>query len=253
MNLKRVIPVLLLKNDELYKTVRFKNPRYVGDPINAVKIFNEKEVDELMILDIDATPQGREPNYALLREIASESFIPMCYGGGIRNIEMFKTLVNLGYERLSINSGFYENSKFVAEAVKRFGSSAIIIGIDYRTLNGKQIVFTDSGRKNTRVELSVYVKNAVEAGAGEIFLNSIDRDGTYSGLDLETAEQIANLSSVPVIICGGASSVENLGLGLHSKVSAVAAGSLFVFYGKLKAVLINYPDKNKFNLLTKDE
>ena len=253
MNLKRVIPVLLLKDDELYKTVRFVQPKYVGDPINAVRIFNEKEVDEIIILDIDTTVKGKEPNYELLREIASESFVPMTYGGGIKSVLMFKKLVQLGYERLCINSGFYNDRDLVEKCIDKFGSSSVIIGVDYKNIKGRNVVFVESGKKNTGIELLDYIKQAEESGAGEIFLNSIDRDGTYQGIDFETAKKVSEVCHTPTIICGGVNSIENIKKAFKLNISAVAAGSLFFFYGRHRAVLINYPNKKELEFLEQYE
>ena len=251
MRSKRIIPVLLLKDDELYKTVRFSNPQYIGDPINAVKIFNEKDVDEIIIFDIDATVNKKQPNYKLLQEIAAESFVPISYGGGVNDIEIFKEMIQIGYERLCMNSVFYYNQSIISECVEKFGSSSVIIGIDYKKVRGKNFVFVESGKKNTGIEVSDYAKQVETAGAGEIFLNSIDRDGTYQGLDLKVAAEISDQCKIPVIICGGANSLQNIKSAFELNISAVAAGSLFVFYGRYKAVLINYPDKTRIKFFNK--
>jgi cyclase len=239
---KRIIPVLLLKNGGLYKTVQFKDPRYVGDPANAVKIFNEKEVDELIFLDITATKEKREPDYDLIYHIATECFMPFCYGGGIRNIEQIRKIISLGVEKVVINSSAIEDMDFIREAVKEFASSTIVVAIDVKKdLFGSYRIFGVSGTKKADLKLDSYVKLLEESGVGEIFLNSIDRDGVMGGFDLKLIEQVSKNVTIPVIACGGGGSVEDLRSALQHGASSVAAGSFFVFKGKHRAVLINYP------------
>ena len=243
MNLKRIIPVLLLKNDELYKTTQFGASRYIGDPINAVKIFNEKEVDELIILDIEATIKQKEPNYNLLEEIASESFVPLAYGGGVKDIEVFKKLVQIGFERICINSATL-NEEFVKACVQKFGSSSVIASIDYKLINHEPYVYTHSGRKKCNILLDEKAIQMEKWGVGELIVNNINLDGSYKGYDLDRIILLKEKLNIPVIICGGASSINDLKKALSNDISA-AAGSLFVYYGNLKAVLINYPSRDK--------
>ena len=242
----RVIPCLLLKGDGLVKTVRFKEPKYVGDPINAVKIFNEKEVDELIFLDITATPEGRTPSFDRVRDIASECFMPMCYGGGVRSMEHARKLFNLGVEKVALNSAAAENPALITELANAFGNQSIIVGVDVmRDWMGRPRVFIRCGTKNTGRAPVEYVREMEQRGAGEILLNSVDRDGTMQGFDVELIREVTQAVHIPVVVCGGAGSVAHLGAAVAAGASGVAAGSLFVFTGPHRAVLINYPTANE--------
>ncbi|PCJ78505.1 MAG: imidazole glycerol phosphate synthase subunit HisF [Flavobacteriales bacterium] len=243
----RVIPVLLLKNAGLVKTVKFKEPKYVGDPLNAVKIFNEKEVDELVFLDITATVKNMPPPLKLLSEIASECFMPFCYGGAIRTIEDIKQITNSGVEKVSINNYAVENPDFIEKAATIFGSSTIVISIDVKkNFWGKYEVYTKGGKNNTKLDPVKFAVEMNKRGAGEILLNSIDRDGTQAGFDIELVKKVSCEVDVPVIACGGSGSVEHLAEAIKDGgASAVAAGSQFVFHGKHRAVLINYPSQQE--------
>ena len=246
-----MIPVLLLKNMGLYKSLKFKDLKYVGDPINALKIFNEKEVDEMVFLDIAATVANREPNYQMLADIASECFMPLCYGGGIKTVEQIEKILYTGVEKVSLNSTAFENPSVVKEAAQRFGSSTIVISIDVKSvfLAGHK-VFTKSGTFNTKKDPVDYAKQMEELGAGELLINSIDADGTMKGYDLEMIQKVSSAVDIPVIACGGAGSVQHMYDAVNTAgASAVAAGSFFVFQGKHRAVLITYPNKNEFDLL----
>lgn len=239
---RRIIPCLLLKNKGLVKTVKFKDSRYVGDPINAVKVFNDKEVDELVFLDITATQEQREPPVDLLANIASEAFMPFAYGGGIRSLDMIRELFRLGIEKAVINSYAFENPSFIKEAADCFGSQSIIVSIDVRkNLFGKYEVCTNGGRKKTGQHPLEYARKMEKLGAGEIFLNAIDRDGMQNGYDIELTKMVSEGVGIPVIACGGAGKVEDFQCAIEEgKASAVAAGSMFVFVGPNRAVLINY-------------
>jgi cyclase len=239
----RVIPCLLLKGQGLVKTVKFRNPKYVGDPINAVKIFNDKEVDELVFLDIEATVERRKPPIKLISDIASECFMPLAYGGGLRDLNDIKTIFNLGVEKVIINSYAIENSDFVKEASKRYGTQSIVVAVDVkRNAFGKYEVFSLGGRKKTKLNLVDHSKEMEELGAGEIFLNSIDRDGTMEGYDVVMIKRVTEAVSIPVIACGGAGRISDFTEAVRKGgASAVAAGSMFVFHGKHRAVLITYP------------
>ena len=240
----RVIPVLLLKDGGLVKSVKFKDFKYVGDPINAVKIFNEKEVDEIVILDIDATREGREPDLEKIKEIASEAFIPLAYGGGITRIEQIKELLFNGIEKVVLNQSALENPALITEAARQFGSQSVVVSIDVKkNLFGSYKVYQHSRGKNTKKDPLEFAKEAIRLGAGEIFLNSVDLDGTQKGYDLTLVEKIAKEIEVPLIACGGASGVSNFREVIQAGSSACAAGSLFVFQGKHRAVLINYPSQ----------
>ncbi|MFN4234152.1 MAG: AglZ/HisF2 family acetamidino modification protein [Bacteroidia bacterium] len=246
----RVIPVLLLQNSGLVKTQKFKNPKYVGDPINAVKIFNEKEVDELIFLDITATKENRKPNYKLLNEIATECFMPLCYGGGINSINDIKNVINAGVEKVSINTAAIENPEFIKEASDKFGSSTIVVSIDVKkTFWGKKTIHVYSGSKNTGLDPIQFAIKMQEKGAGELLLNAIDRDGLMNSYDLELIEMISREVDIPVIACGGAGNLKHFKEAIHSGASAVAAGSMFVFHGRHRAVLINYPSQKELQTL----
>ena len=233
---------MLLSGERLVKTVRFKQPTYVGDPINAVKIFNEREVDELAILDISATREQRDPPYQHLQTIAGECFIPLSYGGGIRTIEQARRLFSIGVEKVLINSEAAENPSLLTAIAAEYGSQAVIAGIDVKKdWLGRTRVFTHAGATNTGREPVEYAKAVAENGAGEILFNSIDRDGTMTGYDLELIAEMSKAVSVPLVACGGAGSIADLAAAINAGASAVAAGSLFVFAGPRRAVLINYP------------
>ncbi|WOD12589.1 AglZ/HisF2 family acetamidino modification protein [Pseudomonas sp. NyZ704] len=239
----RIIPCLLIQNRGLVKTVKFKSPVYVGDPVNAIKIFNEKEVDELVLLDIKASELGVEPDYELIAEVAGECFMPVCYGGGIRNLEQAKRIFSSGIEKISLNSAAIEEPNLIRRIADIYGSQSVVVSIDCKkSIFGKYSVMTRSGTKNMKLDPAEWAVTVEGAGAGEIFLNSIDRDGTMRGYDIDLVKAVTSVVSIPVIACGGAGSLQDLVEPIDlAGASAVAAGSLFVFHGKRKAVLINYP------------
>jgi len=249
--LPRIIPVLLLDNKGLYKTVKFKDPKYVGDPLNAVKIFNEKEVDELIFLDINATVEGRKPNLNYLADIASECFMPLCYGGGIRSIADIKQIIGTGIEKVSLNSIAIENTPFIQQAADTFGSSTICVSIDVKkNFWGKYEVYTKTKLKPRITDPVAYAAEINRMGAGEILLNSVDRDGTMEGFDTEIIKRVASEVDIPVIACGGAGNATDLQKAYaEGHASAMAAGSMFVFHGKHRAVLISYPDQETLKKL----
>lgn len=238
----RVIPCLLLSGEKLVKTVRFTQPTYVGDPINAVKIFNDREVDELAIIDITATRERRDPPFEHLRAIAGECFMPLSYGGGIRTFDQARRLFNVGIEKVLINTAAAEDPTLVPAIADAYGSQAVIAGIDVKKdWLGRARVFTRAGRHNTGLTPRAHAESVVLQGAGEILLTSIDRDGTMSGYDLAMIRELSAAVPVPLVACGGAGTVTHLGEAIAAGASAVAAGSLFVFAGPRRAVLINYP------------
>lgn len=247
----RVIPCLLLKNSGLVKTIKFKDPTYVGDPLNAVKIFNEKEVDELIFLDIYATVENRTPNFDFIHDIATECFIPFGYGGGIRNIDEAGNLFNLGVEKIILNTYAVENPSFIKELSKTFGSQSIVISIDVKKrLLGNYEIFTHSGKNRIKLDPVHFAIQMEEMGAGEIFLNSIDKDGTMQGYDIQLIKKVSQSVNIPVIACGGAGKIDDFASAVkEGSASAVAAGSMFVFHGKLRAVLINYPEINELEAI----
>lgn len=242
----RVIPCLLLRGYGLVKTRKFKDAKYIGDPVNAVRIFSEKEVDELIVLDIDASREVREPNYNLIAEIAGECFMPMAYGGGIRTLDQVRRLIRSGVEKVVINSAAAESTKIITEAADIFGSQAVVASVDVRRtlLSGYKVV-AKSATVETKLKLEEYLNRLQAAGAGEIFINSVDRDGAMAGYDLELLRIVSGAVKVPIVACGGAGTVEHLKQAIkEGGASAVAAGSMFVFHGRHRAVLINYPDEN---------
>lgn len=249
MNRTRVIPVLLLRGQGLVKTVKFKDPKYVGDPINAVRIFNEKEVDELVFLDIAATAENRDPPFDLLKDIAGEAFMPMAYGGGLTNIEQIRRVFALGFEKVIINSAVYGNLELIREASTIFGSQAVVCSIDVRkTWIGNCELVSRAAKKREPVSLRDHLGAVEKAGAGEILVNAVDRDGTMSGYDLKLIREVAETVSVPVIACGGARNIDDFVEAVSTgHASAVAAGSMFVFYGPHRAVLINYPERDQLS------
>lgn len=238
----RVIPILLLSGTKLVKTERFRKPVYVGDPINAIKIFNDKEVDEIAVLDIDATREKKGPNLDYLAHLASECFMPMCYGGGITSIEDMEKIFAIGVEKISLNSIILDTPEVVEQAASVFGSQSIVVSIDVKTtLFGKQVVYSASEKKNMRRDPVEFAKTLENAGAGEILLNSVARDGTAMGYDLDLIKNVSSAVNVPVIACGGAGSISDFREAFDAGASAIAAGRMFVFHGKHKAVLIRYP------------
>jgi cyclase len=240
----RIIPCLLVHQGGLVKTAGFKKPKYVGDPINAVKIFNEKEADELVVLDIDATVQQAEPNYKLITFLAAECRMPLCYGGGVRTAEQIKKIVGLGVEKVAVSAAAVEHPEVVGQAAEYVGNQSVVVVLDVkkRFLGGRYDVLTRNGNRKTGrqpVELAVEME---QRGAGEIVVNSIDHDGLMQGYDLDLIRQVRDAVKVPVTALGGAGSLDDIGEVIRTcGVSGAAAGSLFVFKGKYKAVLINYP------------
>ncbi len=248
MNKTRVIPALLLRGQGLVKTIKFKDHKYVGDPINAVRIFNEKEVDELVFLDISATPEGRGPDFELLSDIASEAFMPMAYGGGVSTLEQVQRIFELGFEKVIFCSAAYKNPELISEAAAIFGSQSIVGCVDVRkSLLGRYELCSESARVKQKVSLPDHLVALIERGVGEILVNAVDRDGTMQGYDLKLLREVSEAVTVPVIAFGGAGTVDHLVQAVsHGHASAVAAGSLFVFMGPHRAVLINYPDRKVF-------
>lgn len=238
----RIIPCLLVRNGGLVKTVRFADGRYVGDPVNAVRIFNEKEADELMVLDIDATAEGREPNFRLIGQLAVECRMPLCYGGGIRTVDQARRIIGLGVEKVALSSAAVESPALVSALAAEAGSQSVVVVLDVKRSGAGYEVWTHNGRRNTGrspVELAV---EAERHGAGEIVVNAIDRDGMMQGYDLALARMVREAVRVPITMLGGAGSLADLRqlVGAVGTVGA-AAGSLFVFKGAYRAVLINYP------------
>lgn len=251
MPIPRVIPCLLLQERKLVNTVRFKKPTYVGDPINTVRIFNEKEVDELVFLDIGATPNHQPPQAELIAEIARECFMPFAYGGGLRTMEHLQTALANGAEKVVLNSVLHENPALVREAADRFGSQSIVGSIDVRSgWRGKQRVVTRGGGKKTDHEPVAFARQMEDAGVGELLITSVDRDGTFDGYDLDLISRVAEAVDVPVVACGGAGVLDDVRrVIIDGGADAAGAGSLFVYQNRNRSVLINYPRRAKLDEL----
>jgi len=243
---KRKIPVLLLKNKGLVKTIKFnkKNTKYIGDPINAVRIFNDFKADELVFLDIEASLNNTTISYDLVKDIADEAFMPFAVGGGINNISQVEKILKLGAERVIINTNSIVNDKFIAELVKEFGSSTVIVSVDIKkNFFGQYNVYHSCGTVKSNLSLIEYLNKIEDSGVGEIFFQSINNDGTYKGYDLELIKFVSKNTTVPIIPCGGCSSFDDFNnLDNIEGVNGYAAGSVFVFFGPRRAVLINYPE-----------
>lgn len=242
----RIIPCLLVHNKGLVKSVKFSNHKYVGDPINAVKIFNEKEVDELMVVDIDATVENREPDYKMIENLAAECRMPLCYGGGIKNAEQAQRIFSLGVEKIAISSVAVENPLLIKQIAERVGNQSVIVVIDVKKkfFGGKYEIWTHNATKNTGKDPVEFAKLCESYGAGEIIVNSIDQDGIMKGYDFNIIDKIRESISLPMTVLGGAGTLDDIGELIKKQgIIGAAAGSLFVFKGKYKAVLINYPNR----------
>jgi len=239
--------MLLLKNDGLYKTLKFKEPKYVGDPINTFKILNEKEADELLLLDIIASCENKRPNFDKIAEIASEAFVPMGYGGGVKTVDDVKKLLNSGVEKVVINTAAVENPNLITEAASVFGSQSIVVSIDVKkNILGKYNVYIGGGRRKTNLNLIDWASKVEKCGAGEILINSIDRDGTFSGYDIKLLKSVSSAVTIPVVACGGAATIDDFVHAVNQGgVSAVAAGSMFVFQRSRDAILISFPSEQE--------
>lgn len=251
MLLTRIMPALLIKGDELVKTIRFKKPTYVGDPVNVISIFSELECDEIILLDIDATRRGRGPNFALLERVANESLVPMAYGGGITSLDEMQRIFRTGFEKVIVNSAAGEDPQLIHRAADQFGSQAVIVSIDVkRRLWGGNGVFIRCGTRSLGDDPVRHAVRIAELGAGEILLTSIDREGTMQGFDLELVRSVAGAVDVPVIAHAGAGKLSDLARPiLEAGAAAAAAGSLFVFQGPARGVLINFPSRTRIDEL----
>jgi cyclase len=248
----RITPCLLVKNGGLVKTINFGNPRYVGDPINAVKIFNEKEVDEIMVLDIDASVHQNEPDYVLIKNLAAECRMPLCYGGGVKTVGQVEEIIGLGVEKVAMSSAAVGNPDLIAKAAAVVGSQSIVVVMDVKKVGSRELyeIFIHNGRKGTGLSPVEFAKTAEHLGAGELVINSIDRDGLMTGYDLQLARKVRDATNLPVTFLGGAGSLKDIAalIELFGTIGA-AAGSLFVFKGSFRAVLINYPSRSEKDAL----
>lgn len=238
----RVIPCLLLHNGGLVKTRQFKNPKYVGDPINAIQIFNNKEVDELMVLDITASKQHRDPEYSLIEEFAGECFMPLCYGGGIRSVEQARQLFALGVEKVCVQSAALDDISLIARIAEQFGDQSVVLSVDTKKdWRGRLCLYSAASGRIVPEHWLAYLQRGVSAGAGEVLLNAVDRDGQMNGMDIESIRLASTAVSVPLIAVGGVGSLNDIKAAVDAGASAVAAGAFFVFHGPHRAVLITYP------------
>jgi cyclase len=249
----RIIPCLLIQDSGLVKTVRFKDPKYVGDPINAVKIFNEKEADELIVLDIDASVKGVEPNYKQIANLAAECRMPLCYGGGIRTAEQAKRIISLGVEKVAISSAALADPMLITRIAEEIGRQSVVVVLDHkhRLLSKSQDVWTHNGTRNTKRSVLEVAMEMQELGAGEIVINSIDNDGRMKGYDVALAAKLRETVSIPITVLGGGGSLEHMrDVVAECGVVGVSAGSFFVFKGPYRAVLISYPgDQQKADVV----
>lgn len=250
---KRIIPVLLLHDQVLYKTVQFKKPRYVGDPINTVRIFNEKEVDELVFIDIDASKNNGEPNYKIIESIASECFMPLCYGGGIKTVDHVRRIFSIGVEKIILNSILFEKPAIITHIAEIYGTQSIICSVDIKkSLFSKYKVYNHITRKTMSLDPLQYAQTLEKLGAGEILINMVDDDGTRHGYNIDFLNKFSSNFTVPIIASGGADTIMDFEkIFAKTDISAAAAGSMFVFYGKHKAVLITYPQRNDIESLVR--
>jgi len=246
----RIIPCLLVHNKGLVKTVNFKEPKYVGDPINAVKIFNEKEVDELIVLDIDATVENRGPNFELIKNLASECRMPFCYGGGITSVEQAKKIIELGAEKIAISSSAINDPALIKNIGLEVGVQSVVVVIDVRKkgilFGGGYDIYIKNGKEKVKIKLKDFIDQLNEIGVGEIVINSIDNDGMMKGYDIPLISMLREWTNFPITAIGGAgSSIDIKELIEKFKIIGASAGSLFIFKGKYKAVLINYPNREE--------
>lgn len=241
----RIIPVLLLRDNILYKSEKFKNHRYIGDPLNALKIFNEKEVDEIVVLDTTASANQKPPNFSLIKLLASECFMPLAYGGGVKNLNEIEDIFKLGVEKIILNTSIIKKPQMVRDAIKEFGSQSIVASIDIgKNLMNKKRVFINAGKKITKFKPIDYAKYVEELGFGEIIVNAIYKDGIMGGYDIDLIKSIVDAVNVPVVALGGAGNIYHLKEVINCcQISGLAAGSMFIYHGVNKAILINMPDR----------
>tara|TARA_B100000780_G_C21125273_1_gene456404 strand:- start:5061 stop:5822 length:762 start_codon:yes stop_codon:yes gene_type:complete len=238
----RVIPVLLIHKGAVYKTIKFKNPQYIGDPKNAIRLFNDLEVDEIVVLDIDASKDNNNPNIQLIKELASEAFMPFSYGGGIKNIKHVKSILKCGVEKVILNHSIIQDVALLKSISNEIGSSGVVASVDYLNKWGnRQFLFDHVTKKKYKINMVEHIQKLQMFGVGEIILNCVDNDGSMNGLDIETLKKIQESCEVPLIACGGAGTISDLKDAESAGASGIAAGSMFIYFGKQKGILINYP------------
>ena len=249
----RIIPTLLLKNESLVKTTKFNNFNYIGDPCNTIRIFNDLEVDELMLLDITASKEGKEPNYSLLKDIASECFMPLSYGGGVRSVEQARQIFKIGFEKICINSAAFDDINVISAISQEFGTQAVIGSIDYKKpFFGKVQVFNSSKNKFTGKNVVDWAKTLTDVGVGEVLLTSIEKEGSWDGYDAEMIKQITSSINIPLIAHGGCGKLEDIRAAVYQGgASAVAIGSMIVYQKKGMGVLVSFPDFNQIEDMLK--
>ena len=246
----RVIPCLLLQNEGLVKTFKFAKPKYVGDPINAVRIFNDKEVDELIVLDISASKEGRDPNYALIEKFAGECFMPLCYGGGIKSVQQARQLFALGVEKVCLQTAVLDDLTIISRMADNFGRQSVVVSVDIKkTWLGEYKIYRSVDGKKVKKPWLQYLQHVEKAGAGEVIVNSVDLDGTMAGMDLGLIRQAASAVTVPLVAMGGIGSLSDIQTAIKAGASAVSAGAFFVFQGPHRAVLITYPEYQELEKL----
>lgn len=246
----RVIPCLLLQNGGLVKTMKFTNPKYIGDPINAIRIFNAKEVDEIMVLDITASKEQKEPNYELIEQFAGELFMPLCYGGGIRNLDQAKRLFSMGVEKICLQTAVLTDLNLITQLSDQFGNQSVLISIDVKkNWRGKYQMYSSALGKLMAQPWMDFLQEAVAAGAGEVVINAVDRDGMMQGMEIDLIHEASSAISVPLIAVGGVGSLADIKAATDAGASAVSAGAFFVFQGPHRAVLITYPQYQELTKL----
>jgi imidazole glycerol-phosphate synthase subunit HisF len=250
----RLIPVLLIHNGGVYKTNKFKNPIYIGDPINTIRILNDLEVDEIIVLDVDASKGVIGLNLDLIKQMSSEVFVPLAYGGGISSVESAHKVLNIGVEKVVLNHSLLHNPNLISQCVKEIGSQSIVASIDYKkSIFYGNKVYSHVLKKTLPMSLVDMVNDVCKAGVGEVIINCVNNDGVMSGMDLDTIKLISNLTKVPIISCGGVGKMEHIAQAELFGASAIAAGSIFVFHGKHKGILINYPNEKRLSQFLKEK
>lgn len=244
----RLIPCLLISEGDMVKTRRFRKPVYIGDPVNTARIYNDKEVDELIVIDITCSRNKTEPNYKIIKELASECFMPLCYGGGITNMKTVDRLFSLGVEKICIQEAFFEQQDFIREIIQKYGSQSLVISLDIKkNIFGEKKLYRSGSNKRSKLSYRDFVAKVAESGAGELLLCSVDHEGEMSGLDYELIKEIKEMINIPLIVTGGVGNIEHIANGFKAGANAVAVGSFFVFKGPLRGVLISYPSPEEIS------